>query len=280
MDFKVLVNIIYKLMELELRGESKLPGASYILAMALQFPSTSSIVAKVDPMEILRAVYTVFFMFKGDDYEAAKFKSSELYLVGITELGDREYNKTECVYCDGTGDTECTECDGEGEVECSYCEGEGQLEGLDGPEECEYCDGRGTDTCPTCYGDGKEDCDECDGEGQVESNDEIIEERHSNWVFTDESLYEKLETIAYNTEYMSEDDLLNILDETETKGSVILLSTMHNSSTENYEDLQNQFDYNIDTGDAYISTIRPLSTSECIKHYPGGSNTSLVYMCQ
>ena len=279
MDFKVLVNIIYKLMELELRGESKLPGASYILAMALQFPSTSSIVAKVDPMEILRAVYTVFFMFKGDDYEAAKFKSSELYLVGITELGDREYKQTECVYCDGGGDTECTECDGEGEVECHYCDGEGQLEGLDGPEECDNCYGKGTETCSTCYGDGKEDCDECDGEGQTESSEEIIEQRHSNWIFTDEFLYNKLETISDNNEYMSEDDLFKLLDETETKGSVILLSTLNNSTDEDYEEIQDEFDYNIDTGDAFISTIRPIYTSECIKHYPGGSNTSLVYMC-
>ena len=280
MDFKVLVNIIYKLMQLELRGDNRLPGASYILGTALRFPSTSLILAKVDPMEILKAVYTVFFMFKGDEYEAAKFKSSELYLVGITELGDRDYKVIECDYCDGYGDKECDECDGEGEVECSYCEGAGELEGIDGPEECDNCYGKGTETCTTCYGDRREECDECDGEGHTDSNDEIIEQRHSNWIFTDEFLYNELETISDNNEYMSEDDLFKLLDETEIKGSVILLSTLNNSTNEDYEDIQDEFDYNIDTGDAFVSRIGSISEFErCIKHYPGGSNASLVYNC-
>ena len=39
MDFKVLVDIVYKLLKLETKDIDELPGVSYILSKSMQFPT-------------------------------------------------------------------------------------------------------------------------------------------------------------------------------------------------------------------------------------------------
>ena len=278
MDFKVLVDIVYKLLKLETKDIDELPGVSYILSKSMQFPTTSFLFSKISPEEIVRVVYTVFFMFKGDEYDTAKFKSNELYLVNVTELGDREYKRVTCEECYGDGTVECGECDGDGEVECHYCEGEGEVEGFDGMEDCDYCDGRGRETCNYCFGETDLECSECDGDGEIETYDEYFEVKESHWVLSDESLYRKLETLNTDREYMDEAKLFELLDNTETKGSVLLLSTKQSRDELDYEDLQDEFGYDIDTNDVVILTAGKLEDyKNRLGYYPGGTNTSLVF---
>jgi len=279
MDFKILVNIVYKLMELESKNSDSLMGVSYILSNTLKFPSTQSIMAKVPPLEILKVVYTVFFMLTGDDYETAKDKTKNMYLVGITDIENKEYLKEKCDFCDGDGIISCYECDGSGNVECEFCDGDGVLQTNDEEsDECDNCWGTGEQSCDNCDG-GDVECPECGGDGEIESSELYVELTTSHWVFIDESLYKDLEELYNNERYMDEEEFFKILDDTKTKGSIILLSTKNLREETKLRVLQNEFDDNIDEGDSFISKLSSIENfKNVIVNYPGGTNTSLVYL--
>ena len=75
-------------------------------------------------------------------------------------------NKSQCLYCGGTGQKECIMCSGTGNgFACYSCGGSG-FSGFSGyGMKCMSCGGRGFGKCITCGGRGFNRCRFCNGTG-------------------------------------------------------------------------------------------------------------------
>ena len=265
MDLKVAISLIKKFIEIEMssKGDKK-PGVSFIVHNVLRSPYLKGLSSKLSANEIIKISYIVFYLFQGDSYEEAEFKSrpENLYLVSFVNLTDKTDRPEECDECVGQGYKDCDECDSGGEVECYQCDGTGQIETSDGMEDCDECNGRGEHTCNYCDGEGRVDCDACDGDGEVKSEEEYFTRTVTNFIFADTNVFEKLSELYNDNEYKYDDEIIGILDEEEIKGSSLLVPEAYSlSDIEEYE-IYNRFDFNIGPDDSYIDNISTLKSYE------------------
>ena len=251
MELQSLVGPLLKWINLN-NPSDKSPGVSYIETKILNYSATRAIVEHLEPFEILKLCYILYFVNEGDSFEVAKEKSEQLKYVDSMQVKNISPHLETCDECYGNGDIDCEECDGEGEVECTYCDGEGEFEGRDGEmETCDVCDGSGRETCNECYGDTTISCENCGGDGEVETDYEEIEYENNYFIFYSPTIYEKLENLKEKQNY-NETDVEEILD-SEGSGDILYLS--FKSDVMSREDFARSVDMNpddIEDGEEYI----------------------------
>ena len=235
------------------------PGISYIVNKMLSLPALNMLLASnYTPKEILQIGYMVFFIFEGDDYVSAEWKSkNDLYFLQVKEVGDLEKKEIPCEDCDSSGYVTCSECDGERELSCEYCDGTGKI--YDDGSECPYCDGAGYIGCETCDTDGETYCETCDGNQEVESDEDYVFFNEEKWVIGNPDTASQLERMRNSGELT--DEIYDILDN--DKGSVFLLSTAGDVQDMEFNDFEYEYgDYYDLKGHYIIESVKNLNDSK------------------
>ena len=234
------------------------PGISYIVNKMLSLPALNMLLtSNYTPKEILQIGYMVFFIFEGDDYVSAEWKSkNDLYFLQVKEVGDSYRKEVSCEDCDGSGYVTCSECDGERELSCEYCDGTGMATD---EEECYYCDGNGYIDCETCDADGETTCETCNGDKVVESDEDYVFFNEEKWVIGNPDTASELENIRNSGELTGE--LYNILDN--DKGSVFLIGTAGETENMEFNDFEYEYgDYYELQGHYMVESVKNLNDSK------------------
>jgi len=234
MDFNDAAKIIVQFIRRIKKTDSK-PGISYIINKVLSLPVLNTLLtSNFTTKEILQIGYMVFFIFEGDDYASAEWKSkNDLYLLDVDEVDDLDYIDITCEDCDGSGEMTCNICDGDRQIVCDNCDGEGIFDGV----ECEECYGTGYIDCEDCDGSGEIVCDSCDGNREVQSADQYVFFNGEMWVIGNPETARKLEEIYKIGELT--DDLYDILDE--DKGSIFLVKTHYQTKEMELSDFEQRY---------------------------------------
>lgn len=239
---KIIVDLIGNLKPNDLR-----PSISYIINKILSIQTLKTLLtSELTPKEILQIGYMVYFIFEGDDYVSAEWKSkNDLYLLDVREINDVEQSYETCTHCDGSGYESCNTCGGSGEIECSQCDGTGIG---DDDEECESCNGSGSELCEECDFDGEITCTECYGDQEVQSDEEYVMFDRELWVIGNPDTAMELKQIGDTKQFT--DNFYDILDN--DAGSVFLVKIIADDSNMEFNDFEYQYGDYYEIKDDYI----------------------------
>lgn len=265
---------IVKLIESYLRKfikDNKKPGVSYIVSVLLRSPMFNNIlVGTYSPEEILRIAYTVFYLFDGDDYVSAEWRSQkDLFVIDVYEIADLEGNYEDCSVCGGDGQMDCEECLGQGSEICFDCEGTGTDDG----EECRSCDGSGNIVCDACYGDETIQCTKCEGTGEIELED-IITLTREIWITGNYELAEKIKEEGKDKNIIR--DFYDTLDDKNNSGSLFLVRNVIDSQTIPLSEFEAEYGPYVEVEKDYIvNSVKNLNDSNLDLNIKDGSSPTI-----
>lgn len=146
----------------------------YIYAELKSHPHLSQVVVKIEPINVIKIVFGVFFLKKGDSNIKELLNQIDVNLYGFSIIRIDRQSEIPCEECNGQGSVTCDNCNANGRTICPECDGSGQIENGDDnedEEECDSCNGRGSVTCDVCDGESVLECHTCDSDGTIVSDD-------------------------------------------------------------------------------------------------------------
>lgn len=273
MNFKSVALAIKKLIVLNMENKNiekdVIPSTSFIYNELLTSKIGRVFIEKFGVEKTLPIIYTVFYLFEGDDFETAKQKGENGYYIEIMDVSQINNISVECDECGGSTNIQCPNCSGSGVDFCEECGGSGEFDG----ESCDYCRGDGEITCYNCEGNETVECDECSGYGEVESNEKEATLRSNIWATNNVTTYNKMLKLYKDNYYGPPSKLMSLLDD-EAK-TVVFVTSQNRFDTIDYNELESDYP-NIREDENFISSLGSWSDVN-FEMYTMGNTTDTDY---